>query len=122
MKVRTGFVSNSSSSSFCIIGYETSIKELIEKFNIEDENGREDYDYDKITKVTNEIESNSDFNVIIDCEDPESSYIGFGVLNFNIGEILELGCQPSNDDKISLLKKKMQRLKEPTIIAGEFNY
>lgn len=37
MKIRTGFVSNSSSSSFCIIGTRSRVPELVEKAGAKEE-------------------------------------------------------------------------------------
>lgn len=42
MKIRQGFVSNSSSSSFCILGQSFDTHELYEKFNIDED----DYEFE----------------------------------------------------------------------------
>lgn len=51
MKIRQGFVSNSSSSSFCILGQSFDTHELYEKFNIDED------DYEFESDVEEELES-----------------------------------------------------------------
>lgn len=61
MKIRVGFVSNSSSSSFCIYGREIGeddVEKLKEKFGIDDEN-----DDDMRLSVGNKIEEETNLSV-----------------------------------------------------------
>jgi len=110
MKIRNGFVSNSSSSSFCILGYKTGLEEMLEIFKIPHSQDNDNYDsiYEDIEKVINEADKRG-YEAIIN-EDPECGYIGFAISGKSIPQILELGIQPNDDDKVSLLKKMMNKV------------
>lgn len=115
MKIRQGFVSNSSSSSFCILGYNTSLKELAKVFDVK---LGDRHDYDSVDMVIDCAEKEG-FVCIINAEDYDDAYIGFDIGGKTISEILELGIQPDDNDKISLLKIKMKKNYEPTTCYGE---
>lgn len=71
MKTRLGFVSNSSSSSFCLYGtYVDNIEEICNKFDIE---WSEDECWDSIEKIKEKLSS---FCCMIDGECCEYMYLG----------------------------------------------
>jgi len=82
MKVRTGFVSNSSSSSFVIYGRTYKDETLAKALNID----MEDENIDFVEKLY-EVLDNSDFSYHCDNEENQW-YIGQQILNMNEDETL----------------------------------
>jgi len=126
MKIRTGFVSNSSSSSFCVLGYETDLGSVLKAFRIKPKWDDDDYDknYTFWENAQEKIEKQG-FNIIVDSEclgeqDDAMAIIGVDIEGFNVGEILELACQ-AGVSKMDVLKKKLE-MGEPTVRSGEYNY
>jgi hypothetical protein len=112
VKIRSGFISNSSTSSFCILGYETTAKELAEVFCIvyDEEN-------DEINNMIEMTAAKEGFNVAISCD--EWAYVGVDIEGLDINSILEIGIQPTDNNKLAILREKFQRNKEPVVCTGE---
>ena len=73
MKKRAGFVSNSSSTSFCIFGVHLPESDFLEFLGIEDE-----FEYDDVEHAIYKIEKDSPLSIYSSYED-YYGYIGCGV-------------------------------------------
>jgi len=116
MKIRNGFVSNSSSSSFCILGYDTNLEEVAAALKIK----MTDLDdpYADMEKIYEKVESMG-YEAIFSGKD-NYGYIGFSLEGLTIEKILEFGIQPNDaDTSIAGLRRLMNRGNEPTVCSGE---
>jgi len=98
MKVRTGFVSNSSSSSFCILGYAFDTSEFFDRLSLSDEKKA------KILKEANEDHR------LLDKKDEEGDFKdfeeAFEVLdkNYELYELVEaLGLDAEIDSECDII-------------------
>lgn len=109
MKIRNGFVSNSSSSSFVIRGMKLSKDEIIEKLNISDEaQGVDQYDFQYlISKKIKDFEVEPDGNYF-GGKDYNNFVIGKSIGYLEDGEVVELPDRTEDDDK--LIKEKLENL------------
>jgi len=111
MKIRSGFVSNSSSSSFVVRGIKLTIYELAKFLNIKDEefDNIED-DYDKFEFFSNKIDN--DFSVEVDGnyfgeKDYNTLIVGESLGRLDDGEVIEFKDRTSEQEEE--LRKKFEK-------------
>ena len=110
MKVRTGFVSNSSSSSFILRGMKLTSDDIIKTLNIskdeidafdEDEGEIYEFLYDKLGEYDFSVEMDGNY---FGGQDYSTLIVGESIGSLNDGEAVELPDRTPEQDKVLLEK------------------